>query len=373
MHRLMYRTLKRQCLGPCALILCVWYLTAVTFPNTRPHTGGKFVPHPRDSRGLSTIESTTNETQASIHNLHHPNFNDTLATKSTPEKINNLNPHNFNYTINNPSTCEETSVFILIFVHSAPDHFAERKLIRATWASLKTYQGKSIRTIFLLAQPTNFAVQADIVRENVQHEDIIQENFVDHYRNLTHKHIMGLKWVSRYCSHAQTVVKVDDDTFVHIFRIVQFLSKDNYFSRQNTSLSSMNINSDIIYYSVYRNHSPRRDKSDKWYVSREEYPGDKYPPWCEGFAYITKPHLVRKLYDLSLRTQYYWIDDVYVTGILAEKFNVTHRQFRNPYGYEYLFKSKPPHDNVIFLLEKYVRNTQTWMKIWNVISDVYLS
>ena len=372
MHRLMYRTLRRQCLGPCALILCVWYLTAVTFPNTWSHPRGKVGSHPRDSRGLSTIDNKTNETPTLTHNLHHPNFNVMLDIKSIREKTNNVNPHNFDYTINNPSICDETTVFILIFVHSAPDHFTERKLIRATWASLRTYQDKSIKTIFLLAQPTNVSVQADIVRENVQHEDIIQEDFVDHYRNLTHKHIMGLKWVSRFCSHAQTVVKVDDDTFVHIFRLVQFLSKDSYFARHNTSLSSMNTNTDIIYCSVYRNHSPRRDKSDKWYVSREEYPGDKYPPWCEGFAYITKPQVVRKLYDMSLQTRYYWIDDVYITGILAEKLNVTHRQFRNPYGYEYLFKSQPPHDNVIFLLEKYVKKTQRWMKIWSDISEMYL-
>ena len=370
MHRLVYRTLKRQCLGPCALVLCVWYFTAVTFPKTRLHAGGKVVSsHPRDSRGLPTIESARTDT----HNVYHPNFNDTSDINLKPEKINHVNPHNFDYTINNPSICDDSSVFILIFVHSAPDHFPQRELIRSSWASLKTYQNKSIRTIFLLAQLANAAVQADIVRENVQHLDIIQENFIDHYRNLTRKHIMGLKWVGHFCSHAQNVVKVDDDLFVHIFRLAQFLSKDHYFARPMHHSSLMNSNTDVIYCSVYRNYSPRRDKSDKWYVSREEYPGDKYPPWCEGFAYITKPHLVRKLYDMSLQTQYYWIDDVYVTGILAKKLNVTHRQFRNPYGYEYLFRSQPPHDNVLFLLEINVRNIQRWMKIWSVTSEMYLS
>ena len=160
---------------------------------------------------------------------------------------------------------------------------------------------------------------------------------------------------------------------MHVFRLLNFLDNDYYFSKQSILTSRTNTKQDIIYCSVYRNHSPRRDKSDKWYVSRDEYPGDKYPPWCEGFAYIVKPHLVKKLYDMSLMTPYYWIDDVYVTGILAEKLNVTHRQFRNPYGYVYLFRSQPPHDDVLFLLDKYVRNTQKWRTIWNITSDMYLS
>ena len=57
---------------------------------------------------------------------------------------------------------------------------------------------------------------------------------MEHYRNLTYKHIMGLKWLSTFCSNARTVVKVDDDTFVNVFQLSTFLRFDGYFSSANS-------------------------------------------------------------------------------------------------------------------------------------------
>ncbi len=129
---------------------------------------------------------------------------------------------------------------------------------------------------------------------------------------------------------------------------------------------------------MYKNQGPRRDKSDKWYVSREEYPDDTYPPWCEGFAYITKPTLTRKLYQASLRVKYYWIDDVYVTGILMQKIGAKHRQFRNPFGYG-MMGTKNAHTDgrnldVIFLLDKYGKNkhVEIWKAVWNQTLAKYI-
>ncbi len=62
-----------------------------------------------------------------------------------------------------------------------------------------------------------------------------------HYRNLTYKHIMGLKWVSTHCSNAHTVVKVDDDTFVNIFQLTTFLKNDGYFSALNSKGMYMTV------------------------------------------------------------------------------------------------------------------------------------
>lgn len=50
--------------------------------------------------------------------------------------------------------------------------------------------------------------------------DIVQEDFVDSYRNLTHKAIMALRWVSQNCQNAKLILKADDDIFINIFKLV---------------------------------------------------------------------------------------------------------------------------------------------------------
>ena len=42
-------------------------------------------------------------------------------------------------------------------------------------------------------------LQKEIERENSEHHDIIQGDFVDTYRNLSYKNIMGKLWVSEFC------------------------------------------------------------------------------------------------------------------------------------------------------------------------------
>ena len=43
-------------------------------------------------------------------------------------------------------------------------------------------------------------LQEEIERENSEHHDIIQGDFVDTYRNLSYKNIMGKLWVSEFCA-----------------------------------------------------------------------------------------------------------------------------------------------------------------------------
>ena len=67
-------------------------------------------------------------------------------------------------------------------------------------------------------------VQRSVEMESQQYGDIIQEDFIDSYKNLTYKGIMWLRWVSSYCPHALYVLKVDDDIFVNIFNLVAHIS-----------------------------------------------------------------------------------------------------------------------------------------------------
>jgi len=57
----------------------------------------------------------------------------------------------------------------------------------------------------------------------------------------------------------------------------------------------------------------------KWCVSENEFPGRTYPQYCAGIGYIISSPLVPLLYNASHYTPFFWIDDVYVTGLLAKK------------------------------------------------------
>jgi len=64
-----------------------------------------------------------------------------------------------------------------------------------------------------------------------QHRDLVQGNFTDSYKNMTLKAVLGLRWMSEYCSHAPFAVKTDDDTFLNIFEIVPLMKENANKSR----------------------------------------------------------------------------------------------------------------------------------------------
>ena len=58
----------------------------------------------------------------------------------------------------------------------------------------------------------------------------------------------------------------------------------------------------------------------KWCVKRNELRGrTRFPQYCAGIGYIVSSPLLALLYNASLSTPFFWIDDVYVTGLLAKK------------------------------------------------------
>jgi len=57
----------------------------------------------------------------------------------------------------------------------------------------------------------------------------------------------------------------------------------------------------------------------KWRVTYKEYPHRYYPEYCPGMAIVYAPDVVRRLYEAAQKAQYFWVDDVLITGILAEE------------------------------------------------------
>lgn len=54
----------------------------------------------------------------------------------------------------------------------------------------------------------------------------------------------------------------------------------------------------------------------------EEYYKSSYPTYLSGWLYITTPSTAKDLYKNSYGTDFFWIDDILITGIIREKSRV---------------------------------------------------
>ncbi len=76
----------------------------------------------------------------------------------------------------------------LILVHSAPSNRELRDAIRETWGTVP-----EAKTVFLLGRVPSPEAQAEIENEHLHYGDILQGSFLDSYRNMTYKHLLGYR------------------------------------------------------------------------------------------------------------------------------------------------------------------------------------
>ncbi|KAK5642589.1 hypothetical protein RI129_008756 [Pyrocoelia pectoralis] len=216
-----------------------------------------------------------------------------------------MNLPTFNFLILNKC---KTTPLLLILIHSAPTNYNRRKSIRETWGS--KLQNASI--FFMLGLVREPKLQQKIKEENTNYRDIVQGTFLDVYRNVTYKHVMSLKYAIYHCPNAKYILKTDDDVFVNMPKIMNFLTLEMspYGAERLLSCSK-------------RNHSPvKRSYRSKWRVSFKEYPNRYYPSYCPGWIILYSPDVIFGLYKQVQKVDYFWIDDVLITGILREKENI---------------------------------------------------
>ncbi|XP_064601043.1 UDP-GalNAc:beta-1,3-N-acetylgalactosaminyltransferase 1-like [Liolophura sinensis] len=150
-------------------------------------------------------------------------------------------------------------------------------------------------------------------QESLKYGDIVQGDFLDTYRNLTNKGVMGFRWVTKYCPHAQMVLKIDDDIFVNIFKIIGYYFP-MYKRRKNL----------IMCNTVFPGHVQRRHS--RWTVQSDDFRGRKfYPRYCSGFAVLMGTDTIRAFYQAAHITPMFWVDDVYLFGLLPNMAKITHR------------------------------------------------
>ncbi|XP_060572610.1 beta-1,3-galactosyltransferase 1-like [Ruditapes philippinarum] len=142
------------------------------------------------------------------------NLNEILEVKL----INPLTPK-YALTINTPYRIENEHPCLTYkdFKVLSTDNFKRRNAIRETWGNSSFYSSYgTAKVMFLLGRPINSYVQNNIQKEFELNRDVLQGDFIDTYHNLSHKTVMGFKWLTERCRNAKYIIKTDDDIVLNM-------------------------------------------------------------------------------------------------------------------------------------------------------------
>ncbi|NXE07896.1 B3GT2 galactosyltransferase, partial [Lophotis ruficrista] len=222
-------------------------------------------------------------------------------------KTRSTSTQSFKFIINEKEKCKDKTPFLILLIATTAAEIQQRISIRKAWGNESVVPGVEVVRLFMLGIESTGPDEV-LLRESQQYHDIIQQDFLDTYYNLTLKTLMGMKWVASYCSDASFVMKTDSDGFVNTIYLIEKLLRPLSPPPQN-------------YFTGYlmKGNKPIRDKESKWYVSEEEYPGDSYPPFCSGTGYVFSGDLASKIVNASVTTKYIHLEDVYVGLCLNAK------------------------------------------------------
>lgn len=247
-----------------------------------------------------------------------------VSSKSFVDSPPESNPHSFHYKILETDTClDQPNMTVVILAHSSPSNIERRNSLRRSWANYKLLGSQNTSLLFFMGHSHSSQINKAIVRESALHHDIIQEDYVDSYRNMTYKFMSAIKWTIKFCSHVRYVLKVDDDVFVNIHALGPFLRKPE--------ITSLLDYRSILCKTCVNEKPVRRQRKhfSKWVVTFREFRARVYPVYCSGMFVLLSLKNAKKIFEMSMQLSYFWIDDVFMTGIVAAKLNLLHYHLPN--------------------------------------------
>lgn len=153
--------------------------------------------------------------------------------------------------------------FIGGIVISSPQNFEIRNAIRDTW-------GRLLRPIFLLGRcDADTFVTVELEAEMC--DDIVVEDFLDTYSNLTIKTAFAFKNFLKYFKASKFFIKAEDDIFLSVDNLKVLLE----------SVPENQLIGKIVPHS-----NPVRSEESKWYLPRFLYPENEFPKYLYGLAFI---------------------------------------------------------------------------------------
>lgn len=254
----------------------------------------------------------------------------------TAELDHNLaNLRNFSYLKVNDDVCRNTvsnyadrDIFLMIVVPSHPDHQKMRHVLRSVYN--RRVLNRTVKAVFFFGKP-DWASQRTLDDEDSIHHDIVQGNFPDSYKSIAHNHLQGLKWAIGYCPNVEYIAKADDDVFVNLHKLI-------------LALNGKPVDDHLLFCNfIYKAHV-FRNPSDKYYVSRDQFPGLQYPTYCNGWLILYGRYTASQIVEQSTTSTFLWMSDVFITGVVVRDLlhrNSTAVHSRKMNDDEYTYTDKP--------------------------------
>lgn len=203
--------------------------------------------------------------------------------------------------------------FLAVIVSYA-GNFENRMAIRQTWKN----QLQKTKVIFQVGlHSTNLTVNENVVQEAKEHGDILLQNVIEHYTNLTLKTAMILKFCNDELTSTSKplfLFKLDDDIFLNSRNINKLLRR---ISTHQNAISGFVYQNVVPIRWVYKYSSD--NESYKWIVPKWMFSGHVFPDYVAGPGYFIPSKHIKCLLKQSLSTPQLYLEDVFFTGVLRQK------------------------------------------------------
>jgi hypothetical protein len=187
---------------------------------------------------------------------------------------------------------------IASFVLSSPNRKESRQIIRKTWGSI-------LHPLFVIGiDQNNTQIIDEIKVEAEEYDDIIMEDFIDSYDNLTLKTGFAMKHFIKYFSESTYFMKIDDDVNLNLRKLYENLNE----SPENSLIGF-----------ITKNSPPVRDINDKWFISTCEYNRKTYPNYLQGPLYLIPGQFIDPIFQQANQMNSFKIEDVFYTGMIANE------------------------------------------------------
>ncbi|XP_044010118.1 beta-1,3-galactosyltransferase 5-like [Aphidius gifuensis] len=240
------------------------------------------------------------------------------ATKSRSLSL-YIQPHKITTILQPSHYCKSAKPYLNIIVVSKDDNFESRHEIRFSKGIRRRVDSKKITINFLIGLSKNSSVNEKIQEESQDYGDIIQESFHTSFYNATIEIGMAFKWIIKNCNNTQYFGIFRDDSHIDSVNLIETISR-----------IQKNKNKSLLIGHLKSNEYASRDPYSDWYMPSYEFEDEYYPQYLETKnGYIMSFDVVKKIYNVAMSQPFVHFDDVFFTGICAEKAGVKRVDIKN--------------------------------------------
>lgn len=209
---------------------------------------------------------------------------------------------------------------VLLIINTIPLETERRNILRQTWAKQSSWRLESkssfpdsgdivdIGYFFMVGFHGNPCIDQSVKDESQIHRDILRVNLTESYRGLINKVLLTFEWVTNLDTKPRFIVKADHDIYVKIPELATWL----LITPTSTKVYAGFVN---------RNAHVIRAIQSPWYVSKEDYSEEFFPPYCGGPFYIFSQNLLLHVVNASKVIKPFPVEDAYI-AVLVKKMGV---------------------------------------------------